>query len=54
MAKQRKNEQENKTVNHLEISRIANHLAELGKLQMSLIQELKKHIEKPDANSGNL
>jgi len=54
VAKQRKNEQDNKNADYLEISRIANHLAELAKLQMHLIGELKKHLEKPKAGSSGL
>ncbi len=54
MARQRKNEPDNKDVNYIEICKIANHLAELAKLQSHLIQELKKQIENPKASSGSL
>lgn len=54
MAKQQKDEQNAKNNDHSEIRRIVNHLTELGKLQIHLIGELKKHIEKPKIDSNNL
>jgi hypothetical protein len=53
VARQRKNEPDNKDVNYIEICKIANHLAELAKLQSHLIQELKKQVENPKTSSGS-